>query len=469
MSELAQAIEEMRNMRESYDQLSSAAEAYNEGKPALAEAITAKGVEAAATDSLATMAEKVMTISQDTYEIDGGEMYAKQLFGSLETPNYWNLYDILAQLLSDGRLVNYGGILLAEYYKGYDSLALSGAGAGGAYVVSDKDANGQFIMYTEDTTHTWDVKDDGKGNRWVAYCFADEWHDFQITNTNTCPRNIFIGRNVGDIESLVAGRVESIVVLDGAKLRNFNTNSYTQQWGKRVVIRNLKGDSGAIIISNATAIESAFIETDNFDNSILFKHAANTAVSLCSVIFECEETTMTKGLFSFVNSNTFPLAFLALKVKRGFVNITDNATAYSYYANYNNLRIIYINDVDNLTVNFRTVSTTKPTNAKLYVGYSTNGSGGLVLTYGGWNYPTYTEADGWQGFADIELQEGWRKSLNVVAADQLTEENIVNHILNKLGDNSGQPAITITLGSTNLAKLTEEEKAIATNKGFILA
>ena len=73
----------------------------------------------------------------ETYEINGGEMYAKQLFGSLVIPNYWNLYDVLANLLSDGRLGNYGGILLAEYYRGYDSLALSGAGAGGAYVVSD--------------------------------------------------------------------------------------------------------------------------------------------------------------------------------------------------------------------------------------------------------------------------------------------------------------------------------------------
>ena len=53
--------------------------------------------------------------------------------------------------------------------------------------------------------------------------------------------------------------------------------------------------------------------------------------------------------------------------------------------------------------------------------------------------------------------------------DNLTKENIVNHILNKLGDNTGQSPLTITLGATNLAKLTDEEKAIATNKGFILA
>ena len=132
---LDQQIDNLRTLQQSYDQIAGAAEAYNVGKTELAAAITAKGVETSPTESYPEMAQKVNAISQETYEINGGEMYAKQLFGALTTPNYWNLYEVLMQLLSDGRLVNYGGILLAEYYKGYDSLALSGAGAGGAYVV----------------------------------------------------------------------------------------------------------------------------------------------------------------------------------------------------------------------------------------------------------------------------------------------------------------------------------------------
>ena len=180
---LRQAVENMVNMREAYDNLSQAAEAYNVGKTQLAENITSKGVQASASETLPELAEKVAAISQDTYEINGGEMYAKQLFGSLETPNYWNLYEVLANLLSDGRLVSYGGILLAEYHKGYDSLALKGAGSGGAYVVSDKDEQGNFIMYTEDVIHTWNDDLNDKCNRWVAYCFAKESHEFVISDT----------------------------------------------------------------------------------------------------------------------------------------------------------------------------------------------------------------------------------------------------------------------------------------------
>ena len=49
----------------------------------------------------------------------------------------------------------------------------------------------------------------------------------------------------------------------------------------------------------------------------------------------------------------------------------------------------------------------------------------------------------------------------------LTHDSIMN-VINKAADVTASPA-TLTLGSTNLAKLTDEEKAIATNKGWTLA
>ena len=42
-------------------------------------------------------------------------------------------------------------------------------------------------------------------------------------------------------------------------------------------------------------------------------------------------------------------------------------------------------------------------------------------------------------------------------------------IINALVDLTGQTTKTLTLGSINLAKLTDEEKAIATNKNWTLA
>jgi hypothetical protein len=47
------------------------------------------------------------------------------------------------------------------------------------------------------------------------------------------------------------------------------------------------------------------------------------------------------------------------------------------------------------------------------------------------------------------------------------EKHYIVKFFNKLGTTTN--AITLTFGATNLDKLTEEEKAIATNKGYTLA
>lgn len=421
--------------------ISQAAEAYNVGKTELAAAITAKGVETSATESYPQMAEKVTQIVQTQQVIDGGEMYAKQLFGSLTTPNYWNLYDVLAQLLSDGRLVQYGGILLAEYYRGYDSLALSGAGAGGAYVVSDLDENGQFKMYTEDTTHIWATEFDGKGNRWVAYCFADAGHNFTITDTNISPRSIHIGRHVGNITSVVNGRVCEIVVTDGNTLGSFyNTGYFTQNFGRDVVLKMSSNPAGCIIYNNS-AVEKFYCTADEIKNAIV-----DNCSNLSSAIVKCNKIDR-ETYYDITFSNCPSLKTYILEcpyinksaLTPGMVNVflkTEHCNFLGVIGAHNAIKYIYI-------------------------GYFTNDRTQLVsfMNYGSIQNPP----------TDLELQDGWCKPLNISIFTDLTEENIVNHILNKLGDNTGQSPLTITLGATNLAKLTEEEIAIATNKGFTLA
>ena len=49
----------------------------------------------------------------------------------------------------------------------------------------------------------------------------------------------------------------------------------------------------------------------------------------------------------------------------------------------------------------------------------------------------------------------------------LTHDSLMN-VINEAGDVTSNPQ-TLTLGTTNLNKLTDEEKAIATNKGWTLA
>lgn len=440
MSEIAQAIEEMRNMRESYDQLSSAAEAYNTGKVELAENITAKGVQASASETLPELAEKVSAIAQESYTIDGGEMYAKQLFGVANddiVPGYWNLYDIMAQLLSDGRLVNYGGILLAEYYKGYDSLALAGAGAGGAYVVSDKDANGNFIMYTEDITHVWDTKEDGKGNRWVAYCFAEEWHDFNITDTNTSPRSIHVGRNVGTIKCLVNNRIGDIVVTDGNKLRNFLINGYTNNLGRKTIIKNMVSFGGSMAFNPTTSqCELLYLQSESFLTGGFDGMIKNANGYIKTIILD---GNLCPGGRLYYGNSSHTGIILILKLKKILYSNDYNSTTISGYSNP--LTILGFEE--------GTLSCYSGSPSSIYIGYDTNDKTKSI---------TILQALGTLRATDITLQDGWCKPINLANATALTKENVQAHIFDRLGVNDiSTGAVTLTLANAVLNLFTSEE------------
>lgn len=453
-NELDQQLENLRTLQQSYDQIAGAAEAYNVGKTELAAAITAKGVATDPTETYPEMADKVTQIVQTQQVIDGGEMYAKQLFGSLTTPNYWNLYEIMAQLLSDGRLVNYGGILLAEYYKGYDSLALSGAGAGGAYVVSDKDSDGNFIMYTNDTTHTWDTEDDGKGNRWVAYCFADEYHDFQITDTNTSPRSIYIGRNVGTITSLVKGRVSQIVVPDGNSLGCFSSKSYAQNFGREIVIRNLQNQNVSLP-RLADATELVYISAAKIDtgNTYLIREAELSVSNLSSIIIKCGDL---QGVL-FTNSGTYSdpniVKYISIKADYARARMCDT----NQYLNYKNLRNLVICG-DDFQLDFTLNNNIeRPTNLHIFIGYESGyDKSKLVKLY---NIYNNSALNGWRTVEDLELQDCWCKQLTISDLTSLTEANMYAYILQRLKQDEPDcgDGVTITLGATNLAKLTSQE------------
>ena len=64
------------------------------------------------------------------------------------------------------------------------------------------------------------------------------------------------------------------------------------------------------------------------------------------------------------------------------------------------------------------------------------------------------------------LMTGMKTSFNISASTQFEKSDLVT-ILNNLATITSTE--TLTMGATNLAKLTDEEKAIATNKGWTLA
>lgn len=75
---------------------------------------------------------------------------------------------------------------------------------------------------------------------------------------------------------------------------------------------------------------------------------------------------------------------------------------------------------------------------------------------------------GCSNLTNIELQTGFNASCNFSNCTALTKTSIVA-MFNALKNLKGSTAKSITLGSTNLAKLTEEEISIATNKNWTVS
>ena len=76
---------------------------------------------------------------------------------------------------------------------------------------------------------------------------------------------------------------------------------------------------------------------------------------------------------------------------------------------------------------------------------------------------------GCASLTDVTIKIGFNcNNLNLSASNRYTAETIVSW-LEALADRTGQTAYKLTIGTTNLNKLTAEQKAIATNKNWTLA
>ena len=250
-NELDQQISNLRTLQQSYDQVATAAEAYNTGKVELAANITHKGVDASPTETLPELAEKVLDIQQQTTVLQGGEIYAAQQFGDANPAQspLWNLYDVLAQMKSQFMGAGqYAALIVCEYYKGYDSLQLQGADA---YYTCDGD-----FYDTSMPLHVWHDSDNERANRWVCFLYAAEGARLDITNTAISPRSMYIGGHIGTIEYFVNGRLTDFIcgVEDTDVVDNLILGSYTQNWGRVLVIRNVGKVDLIININNTNSL-----------------------------------------------------------------------------------------------------------------------------------------------------------------------------------------------------------------------
>lgn len=451
----------------------------------LAAAITAKGVETDPKAPFNVMAEKVGLIQQETYELQGDKIYEQQMFGA-ETVSpepykqngpLWNLYKVMTDLLSDARFVNYGGILLAEYYKGYNTIELKNAGAGGAYFTCDGD------FYTTDKTggnaHVWHDGDNGMANRWVAYLFAAPDSDYTIPSYNLCPRSIHIGRSVGAVIDSQGGRLIEVVVTDGNTIRDLRMAD-NESWPASIVVRGMENhSSGSLLYLNlCPTVNAVVLGTKKISGGTLFSFKNNTDNSQLTYVGFPELTTLTGGtIFNIVYATKLSsIDFPKLKsVGNGYLfGYGSDSTSDSFRINLpvleyaGNRQVLCAYNSSTLCFGPRVLSL--PSLKNVYsLGFCSRRMDLLHLGCKGSPAETIEQHDQWTNVVELEigdkeyidkgLEPRWKpcQNINISGFPSLTAECIALKVLDRLGENTSGTVVKITLGTTLLNRILADE------------
>ena len=117
------------------------------------------------------------------------------------------------------------------------------------------------------------------------------------------------------------------------------------------------------------------------------------------------------------------------------------------------------------------INVTIPNNVKSIGGYMFNGCTSLVSVtipnsvrfIGGYMF------NGCTNLTSVTLGDGFNcNGLDLSVSTKYSVDTLVA-MLTALADRTGQTAYTLTLGTTNLAKLSDDQRAIATDKNWTLA
>ena len=512
---LQNEIDKLKTLQESFNELSSKVldtqavlTELNHGKQEMVDALAKKNVQSSTDKTLSQIAGDIAQIAQQPISIDGGELYENQLFGAptdktnaYEQPDSptWNLYQVMANILSDGRFVGYGGIVLCEYSKGARSQYFEGAALGGLYFTSE----GKIIDAVEE--YIWDDFGNCKGNRWVAIINKEENIDVTFNTTENTPLSIHIGRKVGLLTlNATGGNVSEIVCTDGNEytlLSNQNSG-----FGKTTILRGLGTMSHPrFISSDAFAALSRLVLSINGDintiisNNVGFLHINKAACSKTIIIEKVGKissfigcTNVQKTAFEYVG---FPMGYrltatlfhqfvegLASSPTMTIAGIKELAGRIIY--NMNNCHNLYLQELimpDLEVIESGEIIKTNNDNQggvysslKRIVLPKLREQRGSIATFPLTNYPAACKEliDVEVGAMETSFSFSYWKPSGVLAdADKIVQlnKNIRDHIAAKVTDRNGLEPLTATFSQALRDVLTEETEQAFRDKNWNIA
>lgn len=446
MSALQNEIDKLNTLKESFSELSkkvldtqAVLTELNNGKQEMVDALAMKNVQSSTNKTLSAIADDVRSIAQSPITIEGGEMYEKQLFGAptdktnaYEQPDtpMWNLYQVMVNLLNDGRFTTYGGILLAEYSKGDSTISLQGAGAGGAYLTSDG------AMYESDIIHTWNDGLDGKSNRWVAYIFKNEYSQYIVPTAELCPITIHVGRQIGKIIDNIGGKITEIVVSEGSYLDSVEL--IAENWGGNTHISNLGNFVGTLFAGGSAVNISAGIKNLTGGNVWAYISDEIESITLPEL-----ETIYGGYIFNARNPRGNMDGLKSIHLPK-LTTISSTDRIYDTY-DFINLPALKEWNMPNLRI-----SNVKVNKAGIVAGpYCTKVVVGAMET-------------------NLAL-DGWTIGKNTNPEVELINKNIRLYIADRVSDRTGLSPLTVTFSTSIYAILEQETKDAFTAKNWSIA
>lgn len=482
MNKIEKQIENLRTLQESYDALAAETQGTTQkieeigqdikaldadvlqGKRKLAAAITQKGVRTAYTESLSDMAINVSAIPQTTYTGDSN-------FDAMVMPSeyMWNVYKIAEDLIGNNPYPYANRFFVAEYYRGYDSLVLSGADA---YLTCDGDyyeVMGEQCIHTrpdgtqevlegKDPNHIWHDSDNGKMNRYVVFFFQADTYTFSNTTAAICPRRVAISGNCASFVVTGENRLTDVWVL--GTLEHFEGGTTGDTWNKNIVFK-MNNHTHGVIFENANDIVNLLFVARDIRSTIIKvgKSKLYCATIKCDTIsggeIICEYYKSTDGSYSFES-----LAFVSLVGTRYVGGGAKVLYTNSYTNNHLNCKIFEAKDLITIDTNSYLIYSELYRTASYYDNIEKIVLPSLRECRGYIYYPSSGTLGTSHVLVDIEVGEMvtdlvlqyWNPTDVLADADKTATliNNIRNHILAKVSDNSGASTQLIFTVSTNM-------------------
>ena len=229
-------------------------------------------------------------------------------------------------------------------------------------------------------------------------------------------------------------------------------------------------------ISNGTNLSAMFAYCTNL-TSVPSLNTSN-GTNFISMFFNCTNLTSVPSLDTSNGTNFASMFAYCTNLTSAPSLDTSNGTNFSsMFYNCTNLTTIPSLNTSNGTnfpsmfynckklTTIPSLDTSNGTNFRYMFYYCTNLSSiPLLDTSNGTDFTSMFHSC--TNLTDLGGFKGLKADLNLTSSKKLTHESLMN-VINNLAEVNTNP--TLSLGSENLAKLTDDEKTIAINKGWILA